>query len=148
MNYLKYVGIGLLSFAGVVLLFGIPTALIPTQWFARMIPARTSDYVFLFLNSGLIGTYIGLHSYEKHERSKKGDALATTGSIANIFAVGCPICNKVLVALLGASAVMAYFEPMRIWLGLFSAGVIGSALWFKIKNVKSCVECKKGVVSA
>ena len=113
-----------------------------------MIPATTSDYVFLLVNSGLIGAYIGLYSFEKHERSKKGDALATTGSIANIFAVGCPICNKLLVVLLGATAVMTYFEPIRIWLGFFSVGVIGAALWFKIKNVKSCIKCKKGVVSA
>jgi len=45
MNKAKYVGIGILSFAGFVLLFGIPTALIPTPWFVRMISARLSDYV-------------------------------------------------------------------------------------------------------
>jgi len=142
MNKAKYVGIGILSFGGFVLLFGIPTALIPTPWFIRMIPARLSDYVFLLVNSGLIGAYIGLHTYEKHERNKRGDVMATTGSIANIFAVGCPICNKLLVVLLGASAIMAYIEPMRIWLGILSAGLIAFALWFKIKNIKECVTCK------
>lgn len=144
----KFIGIGLLAFAGLVLLFGIPTALIPTPWFVRMIPARTSDYVFLLLNSALIGSYVGLHTYEKHERSKKGDVLATTGSIANIFAVGCPVCNKLLVALLGVSAVMSFFEPLRAWLGVFSAGMILFALWFKIKKVKSCIACRKEEVTA
>jgi len=115
MNKLKYVGIALLAFAGFVLLFGIPTALIPTPWFIRMIQARFIDYVFLIVNSALIGAYIGLHMYEKHERNKRGDVLATTGSVANIFAVGCPICNKLLVVLLGTSVVMTYFEPMRVW---------------------------------
>jgi len=143
MNKLKYVGVALLAFAGFVLLFGIPTALIPTPWFTRMISARSSDYVFLLLNSALIGAYVGVHAYEKHEKSKKGDVMATTGGIANIFAVGCPICNKVLVALLGASAVMAYIEPIRVWLGIFSAGLVGVALWFKVKNVKACVTCKR-----
>ncbi len=123
------------------MLFGIPTALIPTQWFVRMIPAQTMDYVFLLLNSALIGTYVGLHTYERHERNKRGDALATTGGIMNIFAVGCPICNKLLVTLLGASAVMAYFEPLRVWLGLASASVVGVAIWFKIKNVRTCASC-------
>ena len=145
MNKLKYVGIALLAFAGFVLLFGIPTALIPTPWFTRMVSARSADYVFLLLNSALIGAYIGVHTYEKHERSKKGDAMATTGGIANILAVGCPICNKVLVALLGASAVMVYVEPIRVWLGIFSAGFVGVALWFKIRSVRTCVACKHDV---
>lgn len=145
MTKAKYVGVGLLSFAGFVLLFGIPTALIPTPWFVRMIPARLSDYVFLLLNSALIGAYVGLHMYEKHERNKRGDVMATTGSIANIFAVGCPICNKLLVALLGTSAIMTYIEPLRVWLGVLSAGLVGAAVWFKIKNVRTCVACKHDV---
>lgn len=144
-NTLKYVGFGLLAFVGFVLLFGIPTALIPTPWFSRMIPARTLDYVFLLLNSGLIGAYIGVHAYEKHERSKRGDVLATTASLTNILAVGCPICNKILVALIGASAIMTYIEPARVWFGIVSAGLVGVALFLKIKNLRSCVSCKRVV---
>lgn len=144
-NTLKYISIGVLAFVGFVLLFGIPTALIPTPWFTRMIPARSLDYVFLLLNSGLIGAYIGVHAYEKHERSKRGDVLATTGSLTNILAVGCPICNKLLVALIGASAIMTYIEPARIWIGLLSTGLVGVALFLKIKNIKSCVSCKHAV---
>lgn len=147
-NLYKSIGIGILAFAGAILLFGIPTALIPTSWFARMVSAQTMDYVFLLLNSTLIGAYFGLHTYERRERNNRSDRLATTGGIMNIFAVGCPLCNKGFIVLLGASATMAYFEPLRVWLGLLSVAVIGVAVWFKIKNVRACVSCRKEVVQA
>lgn len=139
MNVAKAVGIGLLSFVGLVLLFGIPTALIPTQWFGRMTPARTLDYLFLLANSALLGAYIGLYYYEKSAITKRTDTLATSGSIFNILAVGCPICNKVLVALLGFSAVLTYVEPARVWFGLASTALVSVALVTKAKTVcKTC----------
>lgn len=139
MNLSKSVGIGLLSFVGFVLLFGIPTALIPTPLFSRMTPSRSLDYLFLLLNSGLLGAYVGLSVYEKHAKSKEG-TLAASGSIFNILAVGCPVCNTLLVALLGVSAVMTYIEPARVWLGLASTALVGAALAFKVKKV--CTICK------
>lgn len=136
----KYVGIGLLSFVGFVLLFGIPTALLPTPWFMRMMPARALDYVFLLINSALLGSYVGLITFEKHRYPVKDEAVTITGGIANFLAVGCPICNKLFVALLGFSAIMTYVEPARVWLGLLSTGIVAGALLFKLRKLKGCCE--------
>lgn len=138
---LAYGGIGLLAFGILVLLFGIPTALLPNPWFRRMIPARAADYVFLLLNSALLAGYIALHLYEKHELRKGADALAASGGLLNILAVGCPVCNALLVALFGTSAIMAYIEPARVWIGVATSLLVGVAVYLKIKKVKSCKLC-------
>ncbi len=145
MNKLKAAGIALLSFVGLVLLFGVPTALIQTPWFSRMTPPRSLDYVFLLVNSALLAAYIGLYYYEKHTSSKRSDSFATGGSLFNILAVGCPICNKLLVALLGFSAVLTYIEPARAWFGLLSTALVSVALVAKAKTACNTCMIKKTI---
>lgn len=103
---------GILLFLGFLVLFGIPTALVPSPWFARMTSPTTADYLFLTINSALLALYI-VRRYQHH-------GTATAGTCSNIFAISCPLCNKLLIALIGASAVLTYVEPMRIWLGIAS----------------------------
>ena len=133
---LKYILLGILTTISVFLIFGIPTALIKTPFFARMIKATALDYFFLISTSILIGIYAGLYFYNKN---KKGKICTYTGAFAGLFAVSCPICNTLLVALFSASAVMLYFEPLRPILGwlaiiLLSLGVY--QIHFKINNKK------------
>jgi len=52
---------GLFGIISSILLFfilGIPTAVIPNNFFARMTPVYFFDYFFLILNSLLLGAYI------------------------------------------------------------------------------------------
>ena len=130
-------------FAGVVFLFvlGIPTDVIPNNFFTRMTPVYFFDYFFLVTNSLLLGGYVGLHFYEKHEQSKKADIAAVGGGILNIFVIGCPICNALIVSLLGTSVALNYFAPLQPLLGAISTVIISSAIYFKIKNVKECKRC-------
>ena len=138
LNRLKPVALGLAIFTGLVLLYGVPTALIPTPWFVRMVAARPLDYVFLFLNSGLLATYFGLQFSPKQQPRKRSEALATGGALANIFVVGCPICNVLLVSLFGSSAILTYFEPYRGLVGFATAGLLGTAVFMKMKHRSFC----------
>ncbi|MFA4887572.1 MAG: hypothetical protein WC595_05130 [Candidatus Nanoarchaeia archaeon] len=107
-----------------------------------MIEKSVSDYVFLFLNSGLLGIYTALHYYEKHA-GKNSERLATGGGVINFLAISCPICNKIFVAVLGVSVIVNYIEPFRFWMGLLSTLLIIFSLGFKIKSIKHCQSCKK-----
>lgn len=132
----KTILIGIFTGIAAILIFGIPTALIKTPFFGRMIPATSADYTFLVINSILIGWYVALHVAEKNERLNKGDALVAGGTFTNILAIACAICIAPLVALFGATALLTYFAPYQPLLGLFSTIILAGAVYWKFESVQ------------
>ncbi len=130
---LKYIFIGL--GAGLIFFFvsGIVTVLLPNSFFTRMTPINILDYIFLGSSSILLGAYVGVHYYKK-KNVKQCNAVATTGGVGSFLAFACPICNKLLVLLFGATALMTYLEPYRPVLGFVSTGLLGGALYWRIKQ--------------
>jgi len=124
---LKHVTIGVGAAAGFLLLFGIPTDLLPNPWFVRMIPPTTLDYVFFILSSLLLGIYVAIYLHKR--KTAKSCKTTYAGGIGSFLAFGCPICNKILVALFGATALMTYFDPYRPLLGIVSIALIGVAIY-------------------
>lgn len=135
----KSLFIGLSASILLLLLFGITTALIPSSLFIRMIPATTMDYVFLVATSVLLGGYVGLLHYKKSGRARE-DLAAAGGGIAGIFAFGCPICNALLVSLVGSSALLTYYEPVRPIVGAVGIGLLVGAVYLKLR----CRQCGAG----
>lgn len=129
--YYWIVGIG--SCAGIFVLFGTVTDLIPNPWFGRMIPRTPFDYFFLIINSVLLGSYIAIHFYKKSV-TKICDAATYSGGITGFLAFGCPVCNKILVLLLGTTALITYFEPWRPILGVISIFLLTGAIYFKVRK--------------
>lgn len=129
----KNILIGVLTSVVVFLIFGGVTAVIKNPFFIRMTPITFLDYFFLISVSVLMGIYVGLYF---HNRNKKGGVCAYSGGFFGFFAVSCPLCSTLLIALFGVSAVMIYFEPIRPVLGFISIILlmIGIYLQIKIKN--------------
>ncbi len=121
--------------AGILFFFvsGMITSLLPNYFFTRMTPISTLDYIFLGSSSALLGAYVGVHYYKKGT-VKKCDTVATTGSVGSFLAFACPVCNKLLVFLFGATALMIYFEPYRSLLGFVSNGLLVGALYWKLRS--------------
>ena len=119
----------------IVLLFGIPTALIQTPFipYVRMIPVTMVDYLFLLTNSILLGAYITLH-FSLKQGSGKCNYAAVGGGTTSFLAVSCPICNVILVSLFGATALLTYFEPFRAELGFMAVVILVIAIIFKVKS--------------
>ena len=117
------------------LVIAVPTRLIPNGFFTRMTPTRPQDYAFLFVSSALVGlTFAARPSIGGSERS------ALAGGVGTYLAVGCPICNKVVVALLGASGAMSYFAPIQPILGVGAVALLFVALGRRLRavNAESC----------
>ncbi len=119
------------------IVFGIPTDLIPNSLYIRMIPATPLDYVFLGATSVMLGGYVGL-LYYKRSGGPREDLAAMGGGLAGIFAFGCPICNALLVSLIGSSALLTYYEPVRPLMGFLGMALLGGALYLKVR----CRECR------
>lgn len=102
---------------------GIPTGLIQNGWFTRMTPVRVQDYVLWIVSAMLIGVITGSFALGRENRADDGK-LASGGALAYI-AVGCPVCNKLIVLFIGTSAALSVYGPLQLYIGLGSIVLLG-----------------------
>ena len=60
------------------------------------------------------------------------------GGLLSFFAVGCPICNKVVVIALGTSGALTWFAPVQPYLGVFALGLLAWALRVRLRGEVAC----------
>lgn len=129
---LRSAGVGV----GVFLLFGAVTGLVPNPIYVRMIPSTPADYLFLVATSLFAGAFVYQRSLAA---DPVGDRFAAGGVVGGFLAFGCPICNAVLLALFGSSALMTYFDPLRPLLGAASVVLFGGLLYYQRR--RNCATC-------
>ena len=114
------------------LLVGIPTDVVPNPWFTRMTPVRTLDVVFLVATALLAGALVG--TYVRSEATRGAAAPLGSGLLA-LFAVGCPVCNKLIVMLLGLSGATSVFAPLQPMIGAAAVVLAGAALVVRLRRL-------------
>lgn len=112
------VGVGILSFG----VLGTVAALWPNPLFVRMTPAGGWEIGLLGLQSAFLGLYAAIW------RPTCSIRTAGVGGVLNFLGIACPVCNKVLLLLFGWSALMTYFEPLRVYLAVLGVIVTAFAL--------------------
>jgi hypothetical protein len=112
---------------------GTVAALWDNPFFMRMTPTSGFEVALLLLQSALAGIYMGL----PHGRC--GKRTAGFGAVIGFLGIACPVCNKVLVLLVGSSLLLEYFEPARLYVAL--AGVLFLAAAIRLKATRK--ECAK-----
>lgn len=117
------------------LVFGILTVLIPNKFFARMTSVTYLDYIILVFTSILLGTYVSFYIYQKKSMNKTCTAAAYSGGIGGFLGFGCPVCNKILVLLLGITGVLTYIEPYRPFIGFAGIGLMSYSVYSKGKDI-------------
>ena len=136
----------LVAGTGWLVLSGIPTDIIDTPLFVRMTPVRWWDYPFWVTGAVLVGllaaTYVADPGRDEPADSQSGKALG--GGLLTVFAVGCPVCNKLVVLALGAGGAMTYFAPIQPVLGFLSVGLLVYALRARLGGEGSCAVEKPG----
>ena len=116
---------------GAFLVLGVPSVIIDNPYFIRMIPVRTQDYVIWLITSIILGLVLGTFAIP----SVKGNSgKVFGGGLLSFLAVGCPICNKLVVLLLGISGALAFFEPLQLYLGV---GSIALLIWTLVLRARS-----------
>lgn len=124
-------GLGL----GTLLVAGIPTAVIPTPWFTRMVPTRPQDYVFLAL-AALLAAALGA-TYAVPATCPIQPVKIGGGAYLAALAVGCPICNKLVVLLLGVSGALTVFQPLQPILAFAGIALLASALALRLRAMRA-----------
>lgn len=115
-----------LATVGSLLLLGVPTAVIPNPFFVRMTPTETFNVIVWLLSAPLVGLLVATYVRPPrhavgHPGDEAGAGRATLGGVAAYLAIGCPICNKVVVAALGVSGALSIFAPIQPLIGAASA---------------------------
>lgn len=125
---------------GTVLLVGVPTDLIDTPLFGREIPPTWWAWPALIataiLSGLLVATYV--RSPLAADKRDKPGRFGMIGGLVSFFAVGCPVCNKLVLLALGTSGALQFFEPIQPVLALASLGLLGWALAVRIRRENSC----------
>jgi hypothetical protein len=128
--------------------FGLVAAIIPNPVFGRQIPPEPFA-VWVWLASaplmGLVGaTYtaparpttapvlvpLGATEATGDGRRQEGGVLATVGGLGAFLAIGCPVCNKIALVLLGASGALTIYAPLQPLIGAASlALLVATVAW-------------------
>lgn len=107
---------GMLGAAAILVMIGLPTELIANPFFGRMTPVRIQDYAVWAATGALLMLIAG--SYFLPGDTVKGKIVS--GGLLSYLAVGCPVCNKIVLLFLGTSGAITFFAPLQIYLGVAS----------------------------
>lgn len=117
---------------------GTVSALWENPLFMRMTPTSGFETALLLLQSALAGIYVGI------PRVSCGKRAAGAGAIIGFLGIACPVCNKVLVLLIGSTLLLEYFEPVRLYVAMAGAVLLAAAVWIKLTRS----ECVSGPTPA
>jgi hypothetical protein len=130
--------------AGLVfaVLVAIPTDLIPNPVFGREIEPTWWSWPALVISSVLggllIATYVDTPLDGSRELDEHGRRRGWAGALLTYFAVGCPVCNKIVLLLLGSAGALTWFEPVQPILQILAIGLLLWALQLRLKGELSC----------
>lgn len=128
----------------VAVVVALPTAVIPNPVFGRAIEVTWWSYPVVVITGILGGMLLATYVKEPHEESSsdipvdKASKLGMAGGIVSFFAVGCPVCNKLVLIALGTSGAISWFAPIQPFLALGSIVLMVIALGIRLKNQTSC----------
>lgn len=125
-GWARYAGAGLAG-AAVMLLIAVPTAILDTPWFTREIPVRWWEYPTLLAVGALTALWVGIRP-----RTGGPSGSGAAGGIAlATFAVGCPVCNKLILAAIGTSGALGIWAPIQPILAVVSVALMGGLVWWR-----------------
>ncbi|WP_104119097.1 hypothetical protein [Arthrobacter sp. B1805] len=129
-------GVAILTY----LVVAVPTDLIDTPLFTREVPPTWWSFPALALTAGLTGLVTA--TYVAREQSIKENPhcrLGAAGTVVSFFAVGCPVCNKLVLLALGTSGAMQYFEPIQPFLAAVSVALLAWAFHKRATSEDRCL---------
>jgi hypothetical protein len=125
-------------------LMGLPTAVIDNPVFGRAVAVTPWSGPVLIVSSVLVGlimaTYVNpLNGVDDRQVPVDRHAkLSGVGGLLSFFAIGCPVCNKIVLLALGTSGALNFFAPLQPILAIAGVAFLGYALVKRLRNEQSC----------
>ncbi len=119
------------------LIVGVPSGIVPTSFYQRMTPVLWWNYpvwIATAILSGLI-----LATYVRTQSSSAAPSRVGIGSNAlALLAVGCPVCNKLVIMTVGVTGALNLWAPIQPVLGLISLALTAGAFRQRLKGERAC----------
>ena len=134
--------------AGAALAIGVPTGVVETSLYTRMTPVEWWNYPVWAVSAVLTGLIAATYVRAGRPATDDGHprrALAAT--VLSAFAVGCPVCNKLVVGLLGVSGALSFWAPLQPVLGVGSVAILAAALHARLRGERACAARPRSVVA-
>ena len=102
-----------------VLVVAIQTAMIPTPIFGREVGVTWWSWPVLIVTAVLSGMVFATYVREPGSApdtqlgEDRPSRFGVAGGVLTFFAVGCPVCNKIVLLALGASGALQWFAPIQ-----------------------------------
>ena len=128
------------------IVLGVPSAVIPNPFFVRMTPTEPVNLVVWLVSAPLAGlliaTYVAGTGTVQDPHADAGAGKITIGGVGAFLAIGCPICNKIIVAVLGVSGAMTVFAPLQPLLGGVAIALLAGTLSWRLRaRARGCERC-------
>ena len=128
---------------------GLATAILPNPVFGRQIPPDASALAVWLLSAPLMGliaaTYLapvpGGNATPLGPPEPATRRVVYAGTIGAFLAIGCPVCNKVALVLLGTSGALNVWAPLQPVLGAASLVLLGSTLAWRFRGRSRGAAC-------
>lgn len=114
-------------------LIAVPSDLIDTPIFGRPVEVRTIDYVILAATAALIGLIFAIRVPESDE-SETQQTRTVWGGFVSFLAVGCPVCNQLVVGLIGTSGALSWWAPVQPLVGLAALAILIWTLRYRLQT--------------
>ncbi len=133
--------------------FGLVSAIIPNPVFGREIAPEPFAIGIWLASAPLMGLLAGTYLVPPRpvtldlradagapaltpgatERARPTSALGYAGGLAAFLAIGCPVCNKIVLVLLGTSGALSTWAPLQPMVGMASLALLAAALVWRLR---------------
>lgn len=130
------------------LALGLPTDVVPNPVFSRPVDITWWSYPVLVISAILGGLLLATYVREPvpgddgatqdAELDERPSRLGTAGGLLSFFAIGCPVCNKVVVLAIGTTGALDWFAPTQPLLAVASLVLLAVALRQRLRSAQAC----------
>lgn len=124
---------------------GVPTDILANPWFGREVPVRWWEYPVLAATVMLTALWFGIRQRRPDESQT---ATPAVGVLLTVFAVGCPVCNKLVLVSIGASGALGWWAPLQPVLAVLSLAMLTAAVLYRWRRRPCDDSCIPSVASA
>jgi hypothetical protein len=117
---------------------GVPSALVANPLFSRMTPTPWWSYGVWVLTAAVSGLLAATYVRRPSAVSSSPARVGLVANIGSLLAVGCPVCNKLVIAAVGVSGALNLWAPIQPLIAATSLGLLGWALWRRLRVLRSC----------